>query len=102
MELSNKTFPNIISLVVDLANILVYTKSMTTIVNIHKAKTNLSELIQRAESGEEIIIARDGNPVVKMIRLVRNKGKRPAPGIDSGKINIHPDFDDPLSEFDLE
>jgi prevent-host-death family protein len=75
---------------------------MTTIVNIHKAKTNLSELIQRAESGEEVIIARDGNPVVKMVRLARNQEKRPAPGIDAGKVVLHPDFDDPLPEFDPE
>jgi antitoxin (DNA-binding transcriptional repressor) of toxin-antitoxin stability system len=74
---------------------------MTITVNIHKAKTNLSELVQRAESGEEIIIARDGNPVVKMTRLIKPQGMRPAPGIDKGKVSIQPGFDEPLPEFDL-
>jgi prevent-host-death family protein len=75
---------------------------MTITVNIHKAKTNLSELIQRAEGGEEIIIARDGNPVAKITRLSNKSGKRPAPGMDAGKVIIEPDFDEPLPEFDLE
>jgi prevent-host-death family protein len=85
----------------DLANVLVYNVRMAITVNIHKAKTNLSELVLRAESGEEIIIARDGDPVVKITRLIKKLDKRPAPGIDSGKVIIDPDFDDPLTEFDL-
>jgi prevent-host-death family protein len=75
---------------------------MAITVNIHKAKTNLSELIQRAESGEEIIIARDGNPVAKITRLSNKSGKRPVPGIDTGKVIIKPNFDESLPEFDLE
>jgi prevent-host-death family protein len=85
-----------------LANMLVYNINMSIIVNIHKAKTNLSELIQRALGGEEIIIARDGNPVIKLIPLSPKVGKRPSPGIDSGKVTILPSFDEPLSEFDEE
>jgi prevent-host-death family protein len=36
------------------------------IVNIHAAKTNLSKLIEKAEAGEEVVIARNGKPVVKL------------------------------------
>jgi prevent-host-death family protein len=36
------------------------------VANIHNAKTNLSKLIERAEAGEEVIIARDGKPVVRL------------------------------------
>lgn len=75
---------------------------MSITVNIHKAKTNLSELIQRAESGEEVIIARDGDPVVKIVRLATGTGIRPPAGIDAGNVIIQPDFDEPLPEFDLE
>ena len=73
---------------------------MATTVNIHKAKTNLSELIQRALSGEEIIIARDGNPVVKLTPIQPEDGLRPSPGIDAGLITILPNFDEPLEEFE--
>jgi prevent-host-death family protein len=72
-----------------------------TVVNIHKAKTTLSELLLRVEGGEDIIIARNGNPVAKLTKLDSVKKKRPAPGIDAGKISISSDFDDPLPEFDL-
>ena len=72
-----------------------------TVVNIHNAKTNLSELLLRVEGGEEIIIARNGNPIAKLTKLDSVNKKRPAPGIDTGKISIAPDFDDPLPEFDL-
>ena len=46
---------------------------------IHEAKTNLSKLIARAEAGEEIVIARGKDPVVKLIPLAPMKRKR-APG----------------------
>ncbi len=85
---------------VDLANTLVYNKAMAITVNVHKAKTHLSELIQRALGGEEVIIARDGQPVVKLTPIHPGKITRPAPGIDAGKIIIAPDFDAPLEEFE--
>ena len=67
-------------------------------VNIHEAKTHLSRLIDRAEQGEEIIIARAGKPVVRLERIAL-RGRR-TPGIDKGRLVMHPDFDDPLPEFD--
>ena len=70
-----------------------------TIVNIHDAKTNLSRLIQKAENGEEVIIARAGKPVVRLEAIVSRPAKRVAGG-DEGRINIAPDFNDPLAEFE--
>jgi prevent-host-death family protein len=70
-------------------------------VTIHKAKTQLSKLIARAEAGEEIIIARGKEPVVRLEPLVSGK-RRPRFGALKGKLNI-PDsfFFDPLSEEEL-
>jgi prevent-host-death family protein len=71
------------------------------IVNIHAAKTNLSKLIEKAEAGEEVIIARNGSPRVKLTpveapaALIGPMG----PGYPSwfgtlrGKIHMSPDFD---------
>jgi prevent-host-death family protein len=72
-----------------------------TMVNIHMAKTKLSELLLRVEAGEEIIIARNGNPIAKLTKLDSDHTQRPGPGIDAGKIIIAADFDDSLPEFDL-
>ncbi len=63
-------------------------------VNVYAAKTHLSQLIERAPAGEEVIIARDGDPVV---RLVSMAPPLPQPwGQDRGLIHIADDFDDPL------
>jgi prevent-host-death family protein len=67
-------------------------------VNIHEAKTHLSRLVDRAEKGEEIVIARAGKPIVRLERIAP-LGRR-VPGVDKGRVVIHPDFDDPLPEFD--
>jgi prevent-host-death family protein len=71
------------------------------IVTIHQAKTNLSKLIARAEAGEEIMIARGKEPVVKLIAVAPPKPQR-APGRLKGLVNI-PDsfFFDPLPEEEL-
>ncbi len=66
--------------------------------NIHEAKTHLSRLIERAESGEDIIIARAGKPVVRMIAYKEEKVPKRTPGSCKGKIEIGPDFDDELPE----
>ena len=71
---------------------------MTT-VNVHEAKTHLSKLLQRAECGEEIIIARAGKPVVRLQVVVERPKKRIA-GIDRGKVFIHDNWDDPIPEFE--
>jgi prevent-host-death family protein len=68
---------------------------------IHHAKTNLSKLIARAEAGEEIVIARGKQPVVRLTPVAARKRKR-VPGLLKGKLNI-PDsfFFDPLPEEEL-
>lgn len=71
---------------------------MTYIVNIHEAKTNLSKLLERVQSGEEIIIAKAGKPVARLAPYAPKPAPR-TPGNDTGQIVIHPDFDKPLPEF---
>ena len=71
-------------------------------VKIHEAKTQLSKLIARAEAGEEIIIARDDTPMVKLTP-VETPQRRPQLGCLKGKIPHIPDsfFFDPLPEEEL-
>ena len=64
-------------------------------VNVHEAKTHLSRLLESVAEGEEIIIARAGKPVAKLVPL---KSKRRRPGGLKGKIRIHSDFDAPLPD----
>jgi prevent-host-death family protein len=67
------------------------------IVNIFEAKTNLSKLVARAEQGEEIIIARNGKPAVRLTQL--EPAKKPIVfGLLKGKIHVSDEFDDPLPE----
>ena len=68
--------------------------------NVHEAKTHLSRLLEQAEAGEEVVIARGGRPVVRL-QPVSLPGRR-VPGIDRGRVVIHHDFDEPLPEFDPE
>ena len=70
---------------------------MTTF-NIHEAKTHFSKLLERVLKGEEVIIAKAGKPVARILPVVANMATR-TPGIDKGKITIMPNFDDPLEEF---
>jgi prevent-host-death family protein len=60
--------------------------------NIHDAKTNLSRIIERVESGEEIIISRAGHPVAKVVPLTR-KTKRTGRGSLRGRLVAAPDWD---------
>ena len=73
---------------------------MDRTVNIHAAKSNLSELIAQAEAGADIVIARNGKPAVRLVPVKKGKAKRPdrRPGFMKGKIWIGPDFDDPLPD----
>jgi prevent-host-death family protein len=69
-------------------------------VNIHQAKTHFSRLVAKAERGEEIIIARAGKPVAKLVRADPPKRKPPKAGFMKGKIWIAPDFDAPDPEIE--
>ena len=68
-----------------------------TQVNIHEAKTHLSRLIEAAERGEEVIIARSGKPAVRLTP-VEGPGKPRIPGALKGRIRVSDDFDAPLPE----
>jgi prevent-host-death family protein len=66
-------------------------------INTHEAKTQLSRLLVRVSNGEEIIIAKSGEPVAKLVPIKRNTGKRKS-GVDKGKAWIAEDFDAPLPD----
>jgi prevent-host-death family protein len=68
---------------------------MTLTVNIHEAKTHLSRLLARASSGEEVIIARAGKPIARLVPIKEKPAQR-EPGSAAGKVVIMPDFDAPL------
>ena len=66
-------------------------------VNIHEAKTHLSRLLERVERGEEIVLARAGKPIARLVRYDTPRSKRTG-GQWRGKIWVSPDFDEPLPE----
>ncbi len=66
-------------------------------VNIHEAKTRLSKLVERAEAGEEVVIARAGKPVAKLVPLAKARGRRRL-GLLDGKFRIPEDLNAPLPE----
>jgi prevent-host-death family protein len=68
-------------------------------VNMHDAKTRLSELVAAAERGEEVIIARGGTPAVRLVAVVVEYPPVHL-GALSGQIEIGEDFDEPLPEFE--
>lgn len=70
-----------------------------TIVDVHQAKTRLSQLLARVEAGEEVVIARHGEPVARLVRR-KPAGKR-QPGAMKGQIVIDDSFFDPLPEEEL-
>jgi prevent-host-death family protein len=64
-------------------------------VNIHEAKTHLSRLLERVALGEEVIIAKAGTPVAKLVPVKAANGKFKF-GSAKGKIVVSDDFNDPL------
>lgn len=73
----------------------------TTTVNVHEAKTHLSQLLQRISMGEEIVIAKAGKPVARLVPFAPTPRPRVA-GSAQGQIWIAPDFDAPLPDDILE
>lgn len=69
-------------------------------VKIHHAKTHLSRLIEKACEGEEVIIARGDEPLVRLEPLRTKKGQR-KPGSLKGKLKIGREFFEPLPEAEL-
>ena len=70
---------------------------MKKTVNVHEAKTHLSRLLGRVERGEEIIIARAGRPVARLLPFEPMQ-PRPVFGADRGAFVVPEDFDAPLPE----
>jgi prevent-host-death family protein len=64
-------------------------------INIHAAKTHFSSLLAEVESGEEIIIAKAGKPIARLIPLQKNDFRRSF-GALKGRIHMKDNFDDPL------
>ncbi len=62
-------------------------------VNIHEAKTTLSKLVRQLENGEEIVIARAGVPVAKLVPYVAPTEQRQLGGFE-GQIHVADDFDE--------
>ena len=73
---------------------------MSSIVNVYEAKTQLSQLLNRVEGGEEIVIARNGRPVARIVPLQQRPAR--TPGLFAGQITLAPDFDtlEPADETD--
>jgi prevent-host-death family protein len=66
-------------------------------VNVHEAKTKLSQLLERAHAGEEIIIAKGGKPYARLVPLAAPKARKP--GLLKGKVSDA--FFEPLPEAEL-
>jgi prevent-host-death family protein len=66
-------------------------------VNLYEAKTKLSQLVERAAAGEEIIIAKAGRPLARLVPLAKRTTPRPL-GLLAGQVWIGNDFDDPLPD----
>ncbi len=77
------------------------------IVNVHAAKTHLSRLLERVESGEEVVIARAGRPIARLVPFVETPRRRwfgamkdeirILPGFDEADAEIQRDFDDSVA-----
>lgn len=68
-----------------------------SMVNIYDAKTQLSKLVDRAASGEDVVVSRSGKPLVRITRLEAPK-RRIRFGLLKGKLTVPTDFDAPLPD----
>ena len=66
-------------------------------VNIYEAKTRLSQLVEEAAAGEDVVIARAGRPVARLTRLQKTARKRSL-GLLDGRFKIPDDFNRPLPQ----
>ncbi|MEW6044957.1 MAG: type II toxin-antitoxin system Phd/YefM family antitoxin [Bacillota bacterium] len=70
---------------------------MSITVNVHQAKTHLSRLLERVRQGEDVVIAKAGRPIARLIP-VREEVARRVPGSARGLIRVSADFDAPLPD----
>ena len=66
-------------------------------VNIHAAKSQLSRLLDAAVAGEDVIIAKAGKPIARLVPIEPGKERRKL-GLLAGKLHVPNDFDDPLPD----
>jgi prevent-host-death family protein len=69
--------------------------------NMHDAKTHFSELVKRVLSGDEVIVAKSGNPLIQLVPFHKAEGCR-APGSARTLFEMSSDFNQPLSDDELE
>jgi len=69
------------------------------VVNVHQAKTQLSRLLAQVEAGEEVVVARRGKPVARLVAYEPRSKRRP--DVLKGQVNIPDSFSDPLPEEEL-
>ena len=67
-----------------------------TLVNVHQAKTHLSQLLQEVEQGKEVVIARSGVPIARLVAWQAPARRVAAPGAMRGQIELCDDFNAPL------
>lgn len=67
-------------------------------INLYEAKTHLSELVERAAQGEEIIIAKAGRPLARLVPLAQRANPRKLGLLMHENIGMNADFDDPLPD----
>jgi prevent-host-death family protein len=65
-----------------------------TQVGMHEAKTHLSRLVARAEAGEDVVIARNGKPIARLVPVATTKSFASLRGIWRGKVRMADDFDE--------
>lgn len=66
-------------------------------INVHEAKTHFSKLLERVNNGEEVIIAKAGSPIARLVPI-GEKPKKRVVGSAQGKVAIADNFDVPLPE----
>ena len=71
-----------------------------SVVNVHEAKTHLSRLLARVEAGEEVVIARNGTPIARLVRYGNSRGVRRF-GAMKGRVVVDDMFFEPLPEAEL-
>jgi prevent-host-death family protein len=72
---------------------------MATIVNMHQAKASLSRLVERVLAGEEVVIARNGEPLVQIVPVPKKAVAPRIPGRSTGKAWNSPDVDEEVTEL---
>lgn len=73
-------------------------------VNIYEAKTHLSALLERAERGEEVVIARAGKPIARLVPIAPARGSCSGVrfgGLRASRLKLAPDFHVPMTDDDL-